>query len=63
VESFAQRGRAVATSRVYPTEAIYSSARVFLFNNATDAIVTAKTVNVWHMNSTYNHVFPGLVAP
>nr|AFJ21576.1 sucrose:sucrose 1-fructosyltransferase [Agave tequilana] len=63
VESFAQRGRAVATSRVYPTEAIYSSARVFLFNNATDAIVTAKTVNVWHINSTYNHVFPGLVAP
>ncbi|ONK59038.1 uncharacterized protein A4U43_C08F2330 [Asparagus officinalis] len=60
IESFAQRGRAVATSRVYPTEAIYNKARLFLFNNATDAKVTAKSVKIWHMNSTHNHPFPGL---
>nr|BAU46555.1 sucrose:sucrose 1-fructosyltransferase [Allium cepa] len=63
VESFAQKGRAVATSRVYPTEAIYDSTRVFLFNNATSATVTAKSVKIWHMNSTHNHPFPGFPAP
>lgn len=57
VESFAQGGRACATSRVYPTEAIYDSARVFLFNNATGAAVTMKSLKIWHMNSTFNHQF------
>ncbi|KAI9076641.1 hypothetical protein K1719_041406 [Acacia pycnantha] len=52
VESFAQGGRTVVTSRVYPTRAIYGAARLFLFNNATDATVTA-SVNVWQMNSAF----------
>ena len=51
VESFAQGGRACITSRVYPTEAIYNSARVFVFNNATGARVTAKSIKVWQMNA------------
>ncbi|XVF10790.1 hypothetical protein REPUB_Repub07fG0213600 [Reevesia pubescens] len=37
IESFAQGGRTVITSRVYPTKAIYGAAKVFLFNNATNA--------------------------
>nr|UNN46116.1 sucrose:sucrose 1-fructosyltransferase [Allium sativum] len=63
VESFAQKGRAVATSRVYPTEAIFDSTRIFLFNNATSATLTAKSVKIWHMNSTHNHPFPGFPFP
>lgn len=53
VESFAAGGRTCITSRVYPTEAIYSSARVFLFNNATGARVTVKSIKVWHMDSAF----------
>ncbi|KAF7815872.1 Acid beta-fructofuranosidase [Senna tora] len=52
VESFAQGGRTVVTSRVYPTRAIYGATRLFLFNNATEAIVTA-SVKVWQMNSAF----------
>jgi len=55
VESFAQGGRSTATSRVYPTEAIYANAGVYLFNNATAARVTAKTLVVHEMDSSYNH--------
>ncbi|KAI3813034.1 hypothetical protein L1987_17748 [Smallanthus sonchifolius] len=50
VESFAQEGRTCITSRVYPTKAIYNNARLFLFNNATAATVTA-SVSVWQMKS------------
>ncbi|XP_072956762.1 beta-fructofuranosidase 1-like isoform X1 [Typha angustifolia] len=57
VESFAQGGRTCITSRVYPTEAIYGSARVFLFNNATGAQVTAKSIEIWEMNSAFIHPF------
>ncbi|TKW05655.1 hypothetical protein SEVIR_7G191000v4 [Setaria viridis] len=53
VESFAQGGRTCITSRVYPTRAIYDSARVFLFNNATNVHVTAKSVKIWQLNSAY----------
>nr|CAB3487777.1 unnamed protein product [Digitaria exilis] len=53
VESFAQGGRTCITSRVYPTRAIYDAARVFLFNNATNARVTAKSVKIWQLNSAY----------
>ncbi|GJN02218.1 hypothetical protein PR202_ga19548 [Eleusine coracana subsp. coracana] len=53
VESFAQRGRTCITSRVYPTKAIYDSARVFLFNNATNIHVTAKSLKIWELNSAY----------
>nr|DAD47848.1 TPA_asm: hypothetical protein HUJ06_017785 [Nelumbo nucifera] len=52
VESFAQGGRTVVTSRVYPTQAIYGAARVFLFNNATAANVTA-SLKIWQMNSAF----------
>ncbi|XP_028762726.1 acid beta-fructofuranosidase [Neltuma alba] len=52
IESFAQGGRTVVTSRVYPTSAIYGAARLFLFNNATDATVTA-SLTVWQMNSAF----------
>lgn len=48
IESFAQGGRTCITSRIYPTMAIYEDAKLFLFNNATDAKVTA-TVRVWQM--------------
>ncbi|KAK1261917.1 Beta-fructofuranosidase, soluble isoenzyme I [Acorus gramineus] len=51
VESFGQGGRTCITSRVYPTKAIYGVARVFLFNNATKAAVTATSVRVWGMNA------------
>ncbi|GLU20930.1 hypothetical protein SLE2022_371030 [Rubroshorea leprosula] len=57
VESFAQGGRTVITSRIYPTEAIYGAARLFLFNNATGVNVTA-TLTVWQVNSAFIHPFP-----
>ncbi|XP_076894112.1 beta-fructofuranosidase, soluble isoenzyme I-like [Bidens hawaiensis] len=57
VESFAQGGRTVITSRVYPTKAIYSTAKIFLFNNATGVSVTAN-VNVWNMDSAQIDYFP-----
>uniref|UniRef100_A0A5B7B3S6 Putative soluble acid invertase 2 n=1 Tax=Davidia involucrata TaxID=16924 RepID=A0A5B7B3S6_DAVIN len=57
VESFAQGGRSVITSRVYPTKAIYRAARLFLFNNATGLNVTA-SVKIWEMDSAYIHPFP-----
>lgn len=57
VESFAQGGRTCITSRVYPTQAIFEAARLFLFNNATETTVTA-SVQVWQMkaaaSSTYS---------
>ncbi|KAK2653555.1 hypothetical protein Ddye_013411 [Dipteronia dyeriana] len=57
VESFAQEGRTVITSRIYPTEAIYGSAKLFLFNNATGVNVKA-TLKIWQMNSAFIHPFP-----
>lgn len=57
VESFAQEGRRVITSRVYPTKAIDGAAQVFLFNNATGVSVRA-SVKVWQMNSADNKPFP-----
>ncbi|KAG2715649.1 hypothetical protein I3760_03G087700 [Carya illinoinensis] len=57
VESFAQGGRRVISSRIYPTEAIYGAARLFLFNNATGVNVKA-TLKIWQMNSAFIHPFP-----
>ncbi|KAL6509439.1 Beta-fructofuranosidase, soluble isoenzyme I [Orobanche gracilis] len=57
VESFAQGGRTVITSRIYPTNAIDGTARVFLFNNATGVSVTA-SVKIWKMDSADIHPFP-----
>nr|ABI17894.1 vacuolar invertase [Coffea canephora] len=59
VESFAQGGRRVITSRVYPTKAIYGAARLFLFNNATGVSVTA-SAKIWHMRSADIRTFPDL---
>ncbi|KAJ6942402.1 acid invertase [Populus alba x Populus x berolinensis] len=52
VESFAQGGRTVITSRFYPTRAIYGAARLFLFNNAIEATVTS-SLKIWQMNSAF----------
>ncbi|KAB1210851.1 Beta-fructofuranosidase, soluble isoenzyme I [Morella rubra] len=57
IESFAQGGRTVITSRIYPTEAIYGAARLFLFNNATGVNVKA-TLKIWELNSAFIHPFP-----
>lgn len=45
------------TSRIYPTKAIFGAAKVFLFNNATKATVTA-SVKMWQMNSADIKRFP-----
>ncbi|KAL0403065.1 UNVERIFIED_CONTAM: Beta-fructofuranosidase, soluble isoenzyme I [Sesamum radiatum] len=57
VESFAQGGRRVITSRIYPTKAIGGAARIFLFNNATRASVAA-SVKIWKMDSANIRPFP-----
>ncbi|XP_051198117.1 sucrose:sucrose 1-fructosyltransferase [Lolium perenne] len=57
VQSFAMGGRITATSRAYPTEAIYAAAGVYLFNNATGATVTAERLVVHEMASADNHIF------
>ncbi|KAK9716425.1 hypothetical protein RND81_06G232200 [Saponaria officinalis] len=51
VEAFAQGGRTCITTRVYPTKAIYRDAKLYLFNNATSATVTA-SINTWQMSSS-----------
>ncbi|KAI4327096.1 hypothetical protein L6164_019596 [Bauhinia variegata] len=56
IESFGQGGRTCVTSRVYPTEAIYGAARLFLFNNATEGTVSA-SIKVWQMNSAFIHPY------
>ncbi|KAJ8764190.1 hypothetical protein K2173_005370 [Erythroxylum novogranatense] len=57
IESFAQGGRTCITSRVYPTRAIYGAAKLYLFNNATDATITS-TLKIWQMNSAFIRPFP-----
>ncbi|VAI52835.1 unnamed protein product [Triticum turgidum subsp. durum] len=57
VESFAMEGRSTVTSRVYPTEAIYANAGVYLFNNATGGRVTATSLIIHEMDSSYNQAY------
>ncbi|KAE8658492.1 Acid beta-fructofuranosidase [Hibiscus syriacus] len=57
IESYAQGGRTVITSRVYPATAIYGDAKVFLFNNATGIDVKA-SVKIWQMNSAFIQPYP-----
>ncbi|OAY59981.1 acid beta-fructofuranosidase [Manihot esculenta] len=57
IESFAQGGRTTISSRVYPTRAIYGSAKLFLFNNAIEADVTA-SLKIWQMNSAFIRPYP-----
>lgn len=52
VEGFGQGGRTCITSRVYPTEAIYGAAKLFLFNNALNATIMA-SFEVWQMNGAF----------
>ncbi|PIM99149.1 Beta-fructofuranosidase (invertase) [Handroanthus impetiginosus] len=54
IESFAQGGRTCITSRIYPTRAINEDAQIFLFNNATDAGITA-SLQIWQMSIAYVH--------
>nr|CAB60153.1 sucrose:sucrose 1-fructosyl transferase [Taraxacum officinale] len=57
VEGFAQGGRTVVTSRVYPTKAIYGAAKLFLFNNATGISVKA-SLKIWKMAEAQLDPFP-----
>ncbi|OAE25635.1 hypothetical protein AXG93_4604s1040 [Marchantia polymorpha subsp. ruderalis] len=50
VETFAQGGRAVITSRVYPTMALNNDAYFFLFNNGTQDI-KVQSLNAWRMEA------------
>ncbi|XP_044958470.1 sucrose:sucrose 1-fructosyltransferase-like [Hordeum vulgare subsp. vulgare] len=52
VESFVMGGRLTATSRVYPTEAIYAAGGVYVFNNATGSSVTIEKLVVHDMASS-----------
>ncbi|KAL0888886.1 hypothetical protein Bca101_012869 [Brassica carinata] len=52
IEGFGQGGRTCITSRVYPIEAIYGATKLFLFNNALNATITA-SFEVWQMNSVF----------
>ncbi|GMH29832.1 hypothetical protein Nepgr_031675 [Nepenthes gracilis] len=54
VEAFAQGGRTCITSRVYPTKAIYGGAKLFVFNNATEATITA-SIKTWQMSPARPH--------
>ncbi|VAI68204.1 unnamed protein product [Triticum turgidum subsp. durum] len=55
VQGFAMGGRTTMTSRVYPMEA-YQEAKVYLFNNATGASVTAERIVVHEMDSAHNQL-------
>ncbi|KAK2439818.1 acid beta-fructofuranosidase [Trifolium repens] len=57
IESFGQGGRRVISGRVYPTEAIYGAARLFLFNNATNINIKV-SIKIWHLNSAFIGPFP-----
>lgn len=45
------------TSRIYPTEAIYGAARLFVFNNATDINIKI-SLKIWQLNSAFIRPFP-----
>ncbi|GKA76015.1 beta-fructofuranosidase, soluble isoenzyme I-like protein [Tanacetum coccineum] len=57
IEGFAQGGRTVITSRVYPTKAIYEGAKVYLFNNATSTSVKA-SLKIWQMARVQIQPYP-----
>ncbi|GMI73036.1 ARABIDOPSIS THALIANA CELL WALL INVERTASE 1 [Hibiscus trionum] len=49
VESFGGGGKACISARVYPTLAINNAARLYVFNNGSEAVKIAK-LNAWSMN-------------
>nr|XP_024363696.1 beta-fructofuranosidase, soluble isoenzyme I-like [Physcomitrium patens]XP_024363697.1 beta-fructofuranosidase, soluble isoenzyme I-like [Physcomitrium patens]XP_024363698.1 beta-fructofuranosidase, soluble isoenzyme I-like [Physcomitrium patens] len=51
VETFAQGGRTVITSRVYPQRAVNDFATIHLFNNSTRLHVMTQSISVWNMES------------
>ncbi|CAL1360557.1 unnamed protein product [Linum trigynum] len=55
VESFAEGGKTVITSRVYPTLATGTKARLFLFNNGTEEIKVDK-LTAWNMGKPVMNV-------
>uniref|UniRef100_A0ACD5XEF8 Uncharacterized protein n=1 Tax=Avena sativa TaxID=4498 RepID=A0ACD5XEF8_AVESA len=57
VQSFVMGGRLTATSRAYPTEAIYDAAGVYLFNNATSTAITVEGLVVYDMASAESRAF------
>ncbi|XP_004499664.2 beta-fructofuranosidase, soluble isoenzyme I-like [Cicer arietinum] len=57
IESFAQGGRTVISGRVYPTQAIYGAARLFLFNNATHTNIKV-SLKIWHLGSASIGPYP-----
>ncbi|CAN4080838.1 unnamed protein product [Withania somnifera] len=57
VESFAQGGRTVITSRIYPTKAVHGAARLFVFSNATGSTVTA-SIKIWSLTAADIRSFP-----
>ncbi|KAI7734109.1 hypothetical protein M8C21_010801 [Ambrosia artemisiifolia] len=50
VESFAEGGKTVISSRVYPTLAVYENAHLHLFNNGSE-IVTIERLSAWSMKT------------
>ncbi|KAH7576021.1 hypothetical protein JRO89_XS02G0278600 [Xanthoceras sorbifolium] len=52
VESFGGGGKAVITSRVYPTQAIDNQIKLFVFNNGTSS-VKITFLNAWSMNKAH----------
>nr|XP_043636530.1 beta-fructofuranosidase, insoluble isoenzyme 1-like [Erigeron canadensis] len=52
VESFAEGGKAVISSRVYPTLAIAQNAHLHVFNNGSE-VVTIERLNAWSMKTAH----------
>lgn len=50
VESFGGKGKTCITSRVYPTLAVDSNARLYAFNNGTQTVVIS-SLKVWNMTN------------
>ncbi|KAJ9565221.1 hypothetical protein OSB04_001187 [Centaurea solstitialis] len=52
VESFAEGGKTVISSRVYPTLAIAENAHLYVFNNGSE-IITIESLDAWSMKTAH----------
>ncbi|GJS27787.1 glycoside hydrolase, family 32 [Tanacetum coccineum] len=52
VESFAEGGKTVISSRIYPTLAVGENAHLHVFNNGSE-IITIARLNAWSMNTAH----------
>lgn len=52
VESFAEGGKTVISSRIYPTLAVGENAHLHVFNNGSE-IITIERLNAWSMNTAH----------